>query len=120
MYRINKGVLDVANDNDLNKSMPDDSKRIPFCNMIYIGDGLSDVPCMKMMKAYGGYSIAVYQKKDAKVEDLLQCGRVDYIYPADYSENSGLDNTVKNIIQKMAISETLYREYSKQKHEINN
>ena len=72
------------------------------------------------MKAYGGYSIAVYQKKDAKVEDLLQRGRVDYIYPADYSENSGLDNTVKNIIQKMAISETLYREYSKQKHEINN
>ena len=120
VYRINKGVLDVANDNDLNKSMPDDSKRIPFCNMIYIGDGLSDVPCMKMMKAYGGYSIAVYQKKDAKVEDLLQRGRVDYIYPADYSENSGLDNTVKNIIQKMAISETLYREYSKQKHEINN
>lgn len=59
-------------------------------------------------------------KKDAKVEDLLQRGRVDYIYPADYSENSGLDNTVKNIIQKMAISETLYREYSKQKHEINN
>lgn len=53
-----------------------------------------------MMKAYGGYSIAVYQKKDAKVEDLLQRGRVDYIYPADYSENSGLDNTVKNIIQK--------------------
>ena len=120
VYRINKGVLDVANDNDLNKSMPDDSKRIPFCNMIYIGDGLSDVPCMKMMKAYGGYSIAVYQKKDAKVEDLLQRGRVDYIYPADYSENSGLDNTVKNIIQKMAISETLYLEYSKQKHEINN
>ncbi len=43
--------------------MPEDSKRVPFCNMIYIGDGLSDVPCMKMMKAYGGYSIAVYPKK---------------------------------------------------------
>ena len=60
------------------------------------------------------------QRGITKVEDLLQRGRVDYIYPADYSENSGLDNTVKNIIQKMAISETLYREYSKQKHEINN
>lgn len=119
VYRINKGVLDIANDTDLNKSMPDDSKRIPFCNMIYIGDGLSDVPCMKMMKAYGGYSIAVYQKKDAKVEDLLTRGRVDYIYPANYSENSGLDITVKNIIKKMAISETLYREYSRQKSEIN-
>lgn len=115
VYRINKGVLDIANDNDLNQSMPDDSKRVPFCNMIYIGDGLSDVPCMKMMKAYGGYSIAVYQNKDSKVEDLLKRGRVDYIYPADYSENTGLDITVKNIIRKMSISETLYDEYTKQK-----
>lgn len=115
VYRINKGVLDVANDNDLNRSMPDDSKRVPFCNMIYIGDGLSDVPCMKMMKAYGGYSIAVYQNKDSKVEDLLKKGRVDYIYPADYSENTGLDITVKNIIRKMSISETLYDEYTRQK-----
>ncbi len=115
VYRINKGVLDVANDIDLNRSMPDDSKRVPFCNMIYIGDGLSDVPCMKMMKAYGGYSIAVYQNKDSKVEELLNKDRVDFIYPADYSENSGLDITVKNIITKMSVSETLYNEYTKQK-----
>lgn len=119
VYRINKGILDVSNDNDLNRSMPDDSKRVPFCNMIYIGDGLSDVPCMKMMKAYGGYSIAVYQNKDSKVEDLLKKDRVDFIYPADYSENTGLDITVKNIIRKMSISETLYNEYSRQKKEIN-
>lgn len=118
VYRINKGVLDISNDNDLNRSMPDDSKRIPFCNMIYIGDGLSDVPCMKMMQAYGGYSIAVYQRRDAKVEELLKKGRVDFIYPADYTENSGLDVTVKNIISKMAISETLYNEYTRQKKEI--
>lgn len=118
VYRINKGVLDIANDVDLNQSMPEDSKRVPFCNMIYIGDGLSDVPCMKMMKAYGGYSIAVYQNKDAKVEDLLKKGRVDYIYPADYRENTDLDVTVKNIIRKMSISETLYNEYIKQKREI--
>lgn len=118
VYRINKGVLDVANDVDLNRSMPDDSKRVPFCNMIYIGDGLSDVPCMKMMKAYGGYSIAVYQKKDSKVEDLLKNDRVDFIYPADYSENTRLDVTVKNIIKKMSISETLYNEYINQKKAI--
>ncbi len=118
VYRINKGVLDVANDIDLNRSMPDDSKRVPFCNMIYIGDGLSDVPCMKMMKAYGGYSIAVYQNRDSKVEDLLKRGSVDYIYPADYRENTGLDVTVKNIIKKMSISETLYNEYNKQKKDI--
>ncbi|MCH5202652.1 MAG: haloacid dehalogenase-like hydrolase [Oscillospiraceae bacterium] len=117
VYRINKGVLDVANDYDLNKSMPDDSKRIPFCNMIYIGDGLSDVPCMKMMKSYGGVSIAVYQNDvTVKVMDLLQNDRVDYIYPADYSEGSGLDKTVKNIIRKMAVCETLFIENFNQKN----
>lgn len=115
VYRINKGVLDVANDIDLNRSMPDDSKRVPFCNMIYIGDGLSDVPCMKMMKAYGGYSIAVYQNKDSKVEELLKSDRVDFIYPADYRIDTGLDITVKNIIKKMAVSDALYDENQMQK-----
>ena len=110
--------MDIANDVDLNRSMPEDNKRVPFCNMIYIGDGLSDVPCMKMMKAYGGYSIAVYQNKDSKVEDLLKKDRVDFIYPADYRENTDLDVTVKNIIRKMSISETLYNEYIKQKRDI--
>ncbi len=118
VYRINKGVLDVSNDVDLNRSMPDDSKRVPFCNMIYIGDGLSDVPCMKMMKAYGGYSIAVYQQKDSKVEELLKKRRVDFIYPADYRVNTGLDVTVKNIIKKMSINDTLYNENVKQLREI--
>lgn len=118
VYRINKGVLDVANDVDLNRSMPDDSKRVPFCNMIYIGDGLSDVPCMKMMKAYGGYSIAVYQKRDTKVEELLTKDRVDFIFPADYNEGSGLDTTVKRIIKRMSVSELLYTENVRQKKSV--
>ncbi len=108
VYRINKGVLDVSNDVDLNRSMPDDSKRVPFTNMIYIGDGLSDVPCMKMMKAYGGQAIAVYQEDSrSKVEELLIKDRVDFIFPADYSIDGELDRTVKNIIKKVVISDTL-------------
>ena len=66
VYRINKGVLDVADDKTLNDSMPDDSKRVPFTNMIYVGDGLSDVPCMKMMRSYGGQAIAVYQSSNRR------------------------------------------------------
>ena len=111
VYRINKGVLDIANDKDLNASMPDDSKRIPFTNMIYVGDGLSDVPCMKMMRAYGGQAVAVYQKSNrAGVEELLRSGRVDFIFPADYSEGSILDTTMKNIVRKMAITDLLHEE----------
>ncbi|MBR2715146.1 MAG: haloacid dehalogenase-like hydrolase [Ruminococcus sp.] len=121
VYRINKGVLDVANDVDLNSSMPDDSKRVPFSNMIYIGDGLSDVPCMKMMKAYGGESIAVYNDANKeKVEQLLLEDRVDYIFPADYSKDSGLDKTMKNILRKMAIENDLSEENSRQLKSIEN
>ena len=115
VYRINKGGLAVSNDKDLNASMPDDSKRIPFTNMIYVGDGLSDVPCMKMMRAYGGQAIAVYQAGNRLgVEELLSRGRVDFIFPADYREGTALDSTVKNIIRKMAITDALVAENTEQ------
>ena len=114
-YRINKGVLDVSDDKTLNDSMPDDSKRVPFHNMIYVGDGLSDVPCMKMMRAYGGQAIAVYQESNRMgVEDLMAKGRVDFIFKADYSEGTALDLTVKNIIRKMAIVDQLGDETHRQ------
>ncbi|MCI8573942.1 MAG: haloacid dehalogenase-like hydrolase [Oscillibacter sp.] len=115
VYRINKGVLDVSDDKTLNDSMPDDSKRVPFPNMLYLGDGLSDVPCMKMMRAYGGQAIAVYQASNqAGVEDLLAKGRVDFVFPADYREGSALDLTVKNIVRKMAIADRLWEENARQ------
>ena len=119
VYRINKGVLDVSDDKTLNDSMPDDSKRVPFHNMVYVGDGLSDVPCMKMMRAYGGQAIAVYQEENRQgVEDLLSKGRVDFIFPADYREGTALDSTVKNIIRKMAICDTLAEENAAQFRQI--
>ena len=119
VYRINKGVLDVSDDKSLNDSMPDDSKRVPFTNMIYIGDGLSDVPCMKMMRAYGGQAIAVYQQENRQgVEDLLAKGRVDFIFPADYREGTALDATVRNIIRKMAITDALTEENAAQRRNI--
>ena len=115
VYRINKGVLDVSDDKTLNDSMPDDSKRIPFTNMIYVGDGLSDVPCMKMMRAYGGQAVAVYQKSNrAGVEKLLQDGRVDFIFPADYREGTEFDKTVHNILRKMAVSDALSEKNAEQ------
>ena len=115
VYRINKGILDVAKDKELNASMPDDSKRIPFTNMIYIGDGLSDVPCMKMMRAYGGQAVAVYQDSNrAGVEDLLAKGRVDFIFPADYRSGTLFDETMKNIVRKMAIADALAEENQQQ------
>lgn len=104
LFRINKGVLDISNDNDLNTYTPEDDRPVPFRNMIYIGDGLTDVPCMKLVKINGGYSIAVFQRgKKNKVEDLITNNRVNFIEPADYSEGSDLDKTVNLILSKMAM-----------------
>ena len=115
LFRINKGVLDLSNDVDLNKFTPQDDRRVPFRNMIYIGDGLTDVPCMKLVKVNGGYSIAVYQqKKKSKVEELLLDDRVNFIEKADYAEGSALEMIVQDIIRKMVAEEKLVRENAAQ------
>ena len=108
LFRINKGVLDVTEHKELNTYTAEEERRVPFSNMIYIGDGLTDVPCMKLVKANGGYSIAVYTKgKRSKVESLIEHERVDFISLADYSEGSDLDITVRDILCKMAMVDSL-------------
>ena len=101
LYRINKGVLDVNEHDGLNEYTPENKRRIPFKNMIYIGDGLTDVPCMKLCKVGGGHSIAVYQDKRTIADDMLKQGRVDYVVPSDYSKGSKIETTVFAIIDEI-------------------
>lgn len=118
LFRINKGVLDISNDLDLNRSIPDELRPVPFRNMIYIGDGLTDVPCMKLVKLNRGQSLAVYKKEKATGYSLLTDKRVDLIAPADYREGKKLDKLVKMILQKMALMSRLAAEHQKQKRQI--
>ncbi len=106
LYRINKGCLDVSDDTHLNAHMDDKDKPISFQNIIYIGDGDTDVPSMKTVKREGGHTIAVYQKKNKKkMKSLLGSERADIIAPADYSLNQPIDIFVKSIIDKV-VSDT--------------
>ena len=118
LFRINKGVLDISNDLDLNRSIPDELRPVPFRNMIYIGDGLTDVPCMKLVKLNRGQSLAVYKKEKATGYSLLTDKRVDLIAPADYREGKKLDTLVKMILQKMALMSRLAAEHQKQTKQI--
>lgn len=118
LFRINKGVLDISNDLDLNRSIPDELRPVPFRNMIYIGDGLTDVPCMKLVKLNRGQSLAVYKKEKTTGYSLLTDKRVDLIAPADYREGKKLDTLVKMILQKMALMSRLAAEHQKQKKQI--
>ncbi len=104
LFRINKGVLDVSDDEALNRYVPEDERPIPFRNMVYVGDGLTDVPCMKLVKANGGHSIAVFRRgMREKVEDLLINRRVDFVAPADYRAGKDLDLIVSKVIEKIAV-----------------
>lgn len=116
LFRINKGVFDLSDDETLNKYVEHDKRHIPFRNMIYIGDGLTDVPCMKLVKEYGGKSIAVYQKRQkGKVDELLKYGRVDFVLPADYSRDGELFSIIKDILTKIIAEDKLITAHLKQR-----
>ncbi|MBR1507583.1 MAG: haloacid dehalogenase-like hydrolase [Eubacterium sp.] len=119
LFRINKGVSDLSDDKSLNNYIPEDERRVPFRNMIYIADGITDVPCMKLVKVNGGYSIAVYQKKKKEqANELLRDNRVNYIVQADYKENSELDKLIKDVISEIGAKDRLVRLQLKQKAKI--
>jgi len=102
LYRINKGILDVSNDRDLNAFTPEYMRPVPFSHIIYVGDGLTDVPCMKTTRSKGGYAIAVYQGDRSDIaDDLLLQNRADFAIPADYSEGSVMEQTVTTLLHKI-------------------
>ena len=109
LFRIEKGVLDI-NDLGVNDSFPPEDIRVPFRNMIYIGDSDTDIPCMKLVNTYGGHSIGVYNAETldkTKVYKMMREGRIRYYAPADYSEGTQLDELVKAIIDRTATNERL-------------
>ena len=128
LFRINKGIYNSYDNTLINKSMPEDERAVPFSNFIYIGDGETDVPAMKMVNLYGGTTIAVYnpatvatphRPKSSKhiCLDLIRQNRADYIAPTNYTEGGELDIMLKKIIDKTAMEQDLlhikYKEVSK-------
>ena len=86
--------------------MEENSRPVPFKRMIYVGDGTTDIPCMRLVKNFGGHSIAVYNPQErGKRKDmntLIRDNRVNYVCAADYSEGSEMDTIVRAIIDKIA------------------
>ena len=105
LFKINKGILSVRDNKKVNESKAEDNKRIPFPHMIYFGDGETDVPCMKIVKMFGGNSIGVYnpdiKKKVNVARKLLRQQRVNFITPADYTKESRTYEVVCAIIDKI-------------------
>lgn len=113
IFKINKGVESVSDSTQVNRYIPENERPVPFSRMIYVGDGTTDIPCMRLVKNYGGHSIAVYnpEQKGAHKDmiSLIQDNRVNHVCPADYTEGSEMDTLVKRIIDKIDLDETLER-----------
>ncbi len=113
IFKINKGVESVYDAQLVNRYVEEEKRPVPFRHMIYVGDGTTDIPCMRLVKNYGGHSIAVYnpEQKGARRElnTLIRDNRVNHVCPADYTEGSEMDLLVRTIIDKIAIDDRLLR-----------
>lgn len=109
LFRIEKGILDV-NDTAVNDYFPADKMRVPFRNIVYIGDSDTDIPSMKLVNTYGGHAIGVYNPvtgNKEKVYRMMRDNRIRYFAPADYRKGQQLEQLIQTIIDKTAAYEKL-------------
>lgn len=107
LTRINKGVLDVTDDR-FNEKMLSENRRVLSSNMIYFGDGFTDIPCMQITKDRGGVSIAVYTGDNYNTaKKLYNDGRLNYVAKADYSLDGQIDTIIRTELKLMAIKNNL-------------
>ena len=113
LFKISKGIFSSRDNEQVNESIADDKKRIPFTHMIYFGDGDTDVPCMKIVGMFGGHSIAVYdpqnERKKATAAKLKRQGRVAFAVPAVYTPDAPAFRVVTAIIDKIKADWVLSR-----------
>ncbi len=106
LYRINKGIEDIREHTALNMRTSHEDRPIPFGNMIYVGDGITDIPSMALTRDSGGYSIGVYKDiQDAKY--LVEQDRVDFYMPADYTSGSQMDRVMHRLLDRIALDNTI-------------
>ncbi|HIZ86990.1 MAG TPA: haloacid dehalogenase-like hydrolase [Candidatus Coprenecus pullistercoris] len=104
LFKINKGVMSIRDHTLVNKFVQEKDRPVPFSRMIYFGDGATDIPCMRLVKQFGGHSIAVYNPDGTEKEKSMQLlteQRVHFAAPADYSEGKTIYRIVTAIIDKI-------------------
>jgi len=110
LFRINKGLEAVTE--SINEHMPENERAIPFQNIIYVGDGMTDVPSMALTKKSGGHTVAVYDPRKASqravCEKLLHAGRADFLAEADFRKASKLSRRVQLLLDAV-VADIAYR-----------
>ena len=122
LFRIEKGCLDI-NDTAVNDYIPPEKMRVPFQNIVYIGDSDTDIPCMKLVNSSGGFSIGVYNPETGVKDKVFQMARekrISYYCPADYSKGKELDQLISTIIQFVAVRSKLEKKGLRCRNEAQN
>lgn len=106
LFRINKGVHEVFEHDKVNEYVSPEKRAVPFTNIVFIGDGETDIPCFRLVKDQGGHSIAVFRPHThaakSRAEKPLTDGRVNFTAPADYAVGKAIDLAIKAIMEKIA------------------
>lgn len=120
LFRIEKQILDV-NDPSVNNHFDEGDLKVPFRNIVYIGDSDTDIPCMKLVNSLGGHSIGVYagNNPNETVFQLMKDQRIRFFAPNDYTADSKLDRLMKKIIDKTETYENLENEHLKDLYLVN-
>lgn len=106
LFRVRKNQMDDLNNTVGVNEFVEEKNKLPYKKMFYFGDGMTDIPCMKLLKQKGGHSFAVYSPESVPAKEtakkLFEEGRANYFAPADYTENSKLDNIIKSLLLKIS------------------
>ena len=106
LFKIRKHDIENINDSKIVNSRIPESDKIPFGNMVYFGDGFTDIPCMTVVKEKGGHSVCVYkpelEKSRMTAEKLYNEDRVQFVCPSDYTEGSELDTKIKDLLKYLS------------------
>ncbi len=111
LFKINKGIETVHDSKLVNEFSPRETRPVPFSRMIFIGDGMTDIPSMRLVNIMGGHAIAVYdpenEKKREEIMKLIDERRVNYVCAARYTPDAEINSFVEGIIDKIAADEKL-------------
>jgi hypothetical protein len=109
LFRINKGIDNTWDNDAINRWIPLNERPQPFERMIFVGDGDTDIPSMKMVRHQGGVAVAVFDPEkwetaahQSKIHRLIAEDRANYVASADYREGSQLDVTIRGVLGRMA------------------
>lgn len=110
IFEINKGVNIHPEEISVNQSMPEESRRVPIQNLIYIADGPSDIPAFSVVKKNHGKCFAVYNTKAPhgspksfhQAQQLDKDGRVDSCFEADFRDDTSAYLWISSEVRSIA------------------